>query len=169
MTPREAVQFRQLMTEETAAQALVMKGEFNKEIKTLSDLIAEWDKRGKIDARLKEFAAQTKAFQAETEEFDATVAEHYQAVDKVKAREESVTAREAKLAAMEAEAIQKASALANAKDKHDAQVAADTEAMTAARADIALQQADISSQRKELGEREKVVADKLAKLKAIAG
>ena len=57
----------------------------------------------------------------------------------------------------------------NAKDKHDAQVKADTDAMTAARTDIALQQADLAAQRSELDKREKVVSDKLKALKAIAG
>jgi len=73
------------------------------------------------------------------------------------------------LTAKEADAIRAAQDLVNAKDKHDAQVKADTDAMTAARADLALQQADIAAQRAEVAAKEKQVADKLKALKALAG
>lgn len=169
MQPREILQFNALMNEGAVDRALVIKGEFAKEIKELKDAIAEWDKRGKIDARLKDLAAQTKAFQAETAIFDEKVAGFDAKLAKVIERESACADREGALTAKEAAAVKAASDLANAKDKHEAQVKADTEAMSATRADIALQLADLSSQRKELSAREQAVADKLAQLKAIAG
>lgn len=169
MQPREIVQFNALMNEGAVDRALVLKGEFSKEIKELKSLIEEWDKRGKIEARLKDLAKQTADFKSETEAFDAEVNAFFAKTDKLKGREDACSKREQVLTAKEAEAIKTASDLANAKDRHDAQVKADTDAMTSARADIALQQADIAAQRKELNEREKTVADKLAALKALAG
>lgn len=168
MQPREIAQFNALMNEGSVDRALVIKGEFAKEIETLNTAIAEWDKRGKIEDRLNDLAAQTAAFKLETEAFDADVASLSAREDKAKSREDACAQREQVLTSKEAEAIKVAADLANAKDKHDAEVKADTEAMTAARADIALQQADIAAQRAELDAREKAVAAKLAALKALA-
>lgn len=169
MSPRDILQFNTLMNEGAVDRALAIKGEFAKECQELKSLIDEWDKRGKIDARLKDLAVQTKSFQLESEEFDAAVAEHKKSLAKIGERELACSARESALTAKEADAIRVAQDLVNAKDKHDAQVKADTDAMTAARADIALQQADIAAQRAEIATREKQVADKLKALKALAG
>lgn len=170
MNPREIMQFNELMNVGAVDRALVLKGEFAKEIAALKTANDEWDKRGKMDARLKDLAAQTKAFQQETEEFDQSVKEHFEAVDKLKAREVKVSERETALAAKEAAAIARDNDLANAKDKHDAQVKADTESIAKTRAELALQLADLADQRREVEAREKTVAEKLAALKkAIAG
>jgi chromosome segregation ATPase len=169
MSPREILQFNALMNEGAVDRALVMKGEFAKECKELQSLITEWDKRGKIDARLHDLAAQTKAFQEETEAFDKTVAAHAAKVEKLKKREDACATREAALTAKEAETIKGSAELVAAKDKHDEQVKADTDAMARARADVASAQADISAQRKEIAMKEADIADRLAKLRAIAG
>jgi chromosome segregation ATPase len=169
MQPREIVQFNAMMNEGAVDRALVIKGEFSKEIKELNAAIAEWDKRGKVDARLKEFAAQTKAFAGEVEAFNQTVEKHKEDVAKLTTRASAVSKRESALAAKEAEAIKGESALAVAKDKHDEQVKADTEAMGRARADIAAQQADLSARLAEIVSRETSVAEKIVKLRAITG
>ena len=169
MQPRDILQFNALMNEGAVDRALVIKGEFAKEIAALNTATAEWDKRGKMDARLKDFALQTESFKKETEDFDAAVEEHYIEVSKLKAREDAVSSRETALAAKEAEAIKVSSALAVAKDKHDEQVKADTDAMGRARADIAAQQADLSARLAEVVSRETSVAEKIIKLRAIAG
>lgn len=170
MTPREIMQFNELMNIGAVDRALTIKGEFAKEIAALKTANDEWDKRGKMDARLKDLAAQTQAFKKETEEFDKSVKEHFEAVDKLKAREAKLSERETAMAAKEAATIKGAADLASAKDKHDAQVKADTESIDKTRAELALQLADLADQRREVESREKTVNEKLAALKkAMAG
>lgn len=168
MSPREILQFNTLMNEGAVDRALAIKGEFSQECSKLQSLIDEWDKRGKIDARLQDLAMQTSRFQEETKAFDETVANLQARIDKVDEREKAAAAKEMELSGKEAATILAASQLGKEKDDFAARMFADLNSLADARAAIAAQQSDIYAQQQELAKREKAVADKLAALKALA-
>jgi len=168
MSPREILQFNTLMNEGAVDRALAIKGEFAQECSRLQSLIDEWDKRGKIEARLQDLAMQTSRFQEETKAFDETVANLQARIDKVDAREKAAAAKEAELSGKEAATILAASQLAKERDEHADQVTAEMKSLADFKESLAAQQSDIFAQQQELAKREKAVADKLAALKALA-